>query len=412
MADSTDLSYWEKNSLREISEREKEMYRKVDSLVAIEDDEQNEESSSWLPFDFSPYLDFNRVSSVSLGMFMDFGYDFASFSGLGYYSLGQQKPYGNLSVKLNNIIGRLDLYGEVFSEVRSISSDDNYPMILNTLFTGFFHTDYYDYLQKDGYALGASYRLLGLGIKAEFENSRNWSLQKTTNRSIFTDKLWRDNPGIDEGDFNIASLQLSYGSFSEFGINSDFQYEFNLQGRYGELADGTQPFRSLEGSADIGLSLLETGYNPIYLHLMAEGGIGSGDLPLQEKFRMKNTYLIRTGIAGFYSAPIAVYGGSEYWTANAEINLTDIWWRFLGLPTYDNRGLDLIIAGSTGRFFSDDPRYYQQTGRHHYNEIGFGLSRIPTFLSNLVFLRFDARWGIGPLGAGEFGAGVFISLPF
>jgi len=127
---------------------------------------------------------------------------------------------------------------------------------------------------------------------------------------------------------------------------------------------------------------------------------------------MRSTYLINLNMGGFYSSPITAYGGTEYWTAHAEFNLTDIWWRFIGLPTYDNRGLELIIAGSTGRFFSDRRVYYFQTGKDYYSEIGFGLSRIPVFISNVIFLRFDARWGVGPLGSGEFGAGVFISLPF
>ena len=57
MADSSDIDYWEKNSLREISKREKEMYRMVDSLVAEEDTLSAKSGDDWLPFDYSPYLD-------------------------------------------------------------------------------------------------------------------------------------------------------------------------------------------------------------------------------------------------------------------------------------------------------------------------------------------------------------------
>ncbi len=413
LADSAGIGFWEKNSLREISEREKEMYIEIDSLVSIEDSTPQKSESGWLPVDISPYLNFNRVASISAGLDLDYKYDLFSINGLGYYSFGQQKPYGVLSLNFRNVLTRhLDVYASVFSDIRTVSNDDSYPMILNTAFAALFHTDYYDHFQKDGYNAGIRYRFNRFTIETEFENARHFSLDKSTNRSIFSNDLWRENPKIDDGDYRSISLGIKYGSYSPFAIGTDLQYKLQLDSKYGELSDGSNPFRWIQGSAEIEFSTFRTGYSPMKLHLKAEGGLGSKSLPLQEQFRMRNTYLINSGMGGFYSAPIAAYGGTEYWAAHAEYNLTDIWWRFLGLPTYDNRGLELILAASTGRYFSDRRVYYLQTKNDNYNEIGFGLSRIPIFISNVIFLRFDARWGIGPLGSGKFGAGIFVSLPF
>jgi hypothetical protein len=413
MADSTDISFWEKNSLREITEREKEMYTQVDSLVAMEDSSGTNYEDSWLPFDYYPWLDFNRVGSISAGLGLTVDFNDVTIDGLAYYSFGQQLPYGKAEMIYEDLLLRnLDISASVFSEIKSMSNDESYPMIVNTAFAALFHTDYYDYLQKDGYSLALRYWFSRFSIETEFENSRQFALKKTTDRSIFSDALWRDNPVIDEGDFNTIAMGLQYGFYSPLSVGSDMQYQLRLNGKYGQHSDGSNAFRWLQGSAELEFATFETGYSPMKLHLKVEGGLGSDDLPLQEQFRMRNTFLINNELGIFYSAPIAAYGGTEYWTAHIEYNLTDIWWRFLGLPTYDNRGLELILAGSTGRYLSTRRVYYFQTGDHYYHEIGFGLSRIPIFISNVIFLRFDARWGIGPLGSGEFGAGVFVSLPF
>jgi len=413
MADSTDISFWEKNSLREITDREKKMYVEVDSLVAMEDSSGTSTENSWLPFDYYPWLDFNRVASISAGLGLTYDIENITIDGLAYYSFGQQKPYGKAEIQYEDLMLRnLDVNASIFSDIRTISNDESYPMLINTAFAALFHTDYYDYLQKDGYSFGLSYRFSSFSFETKFENSRQFALEKTTNRSIFSDELWRENPIIDEGNFRTIGMGLKYGSYSPFSIGEDIQYEIQVNGKYGEHSDGSDAFRWLQGSAEIEFATFETGYIPMKLHLKIEGGLGSEALPLQEQFRMRNTYLINSGMGGFYSSPIAAYGGTEYWSGHIEYNLTDIWWRFLGLPTYDNRGLELILAGSTGRYFSDRRIYYFQTGDHYYHEIGFGLSRIPIFISNVIFLRFDARWGVGPLGSGEFGAGAFISFPF
>jgi hypothetical protein len=47
-----------------------------------------------------------------------------------------------------------------------------------------------------------------------------------------------------------------------------------------------------------------------------------------------------------------------------------------------------------------------------YMEAGLGLARIPTFISDFLMLRIDARWPVGPLmRSGSFGWIVSLSSP-
>ena len=127
---------------------------------------------------------------------------------------------------------------------------------------------------------------------------------------------------------------------------------------------------------------------------------------------MQSSMLFLGKPGNFLTSKPAVYGGREYYAGHALLNLTDIWWRFLGLPLYQGRGLNLILAGSYGKFFAKGDSFYLETGKQHYSEVGFGLTRIPTFLSNVLYLSFDARWGIGPVASGNFGWALSVSMSF
>ena len=92
-----------------------------------------------------------------------------------------------------------------------------------------------------------------------------------------------------------------------------------------------------------------------------------------------------------------------------EFNTTDLWWRAMGLPTYNGRGVELILAGGSTRFIQGHPTGYLGTGDLWYSEAGIALSRIPLFLTDLVSGRVDLRYGLGPLG--KFGANFTLVLP-
>jgi hypothetical protein len=127
---------------------------------------------------------------------------------------------------------------------------------------------------------------------------------------------------------------------------------------------------------------------------------------------MGSRLFIFNKMGNFFTAPIGYYGGDEYYSAQSLYNLSDLWWRWLGLPTYEGRGLDLTIGGTFGRFYNNTSSVYKSTGDDGYTEAGFGFSRIPTFFSNLIFWSFDLRFGIGPNAEGRTGGAVSVTLPF
>jgi hypothetical protein len=121
--------------------------------------------------------------------------------------------------------------------------------------------------------------------------------------------------------------------------------------------------------------------------------------------------------ANMMTVPINAFAGTEYASAIAEHSFSDIWWRAIGLPTFSNgRGVELVgrfAALSTtqratpvvaGSVFDSTPGVYM--------EAGFGVARIPSFVSDLLMLRFDAMWPVGPQAMrGSFGWTITASGP-
>jgi hypothetical protein len=119
----------------------------------------------------------------------------------------------------------------------------------------------------------------------------------------------------------------------------------------------------------------------------------------------------------FVSSPRTTFSSKAFQTYHARYNFTDIWWRALGLPLIDGRGFDLILAASTGQFYQNsDIKIWQTFGnidelKDGYSEVGVSLGRIPVLISNVVFLTFDTRWGIGKQAGGRFNWAISVSWP-
>ncbi|MFA6572221.1 MAG: DUF5686 family protein, partial [Bacteroidota bacterium] len=418
LADSTRSEFWDKNAMREISEREKEIYLKVDTLVIKDSLTKSGGLTStgkvW-DWDINPYFDFNRVGSVSLGATPELKYKFITLSATGKYSFGQRKPFGSVDLNLYiPLVGYYRLYSHfsVFSDIAISDRDMLYPPLVNTIGALLFHQDYYDYYKSEGWSADLRTRMYGFSPWANVEFSRQYSLSNRTNRSIFIKREFRANPPIVEGNYRIAKAGLSYGEANSFNLSRSIQFKANISALYGENTSAKSSFRSVEGLVHTIIPLIGTGYSPITLNALLEGGLGSRNLPVQEQYRMNTLLVVYADSRAFYSASTGLFGGTEYFAGHAKLNLTDIWWRWIGLPLYEGRGLDLILAASSAKFFNSSNAGYMKTTPDFYSEAGFGLTRIPTFFSNVIFLSFDARWGVGPISKDRFGWGLSISLPF
>lgn len=411
-ADSVKSEFWENNALSELSAKEREIYRRTDSLVALTTTDIEKAAFSW---GISPFLDFNRVISIMPRLNASARFGPFSTEGEAAYSFKQKKPFGNIGLEVNLFDGLLTVEGQVFSEVTTTTNDRGYGRLINSLTAALFHCDYSDYMRRDGWNINAAARLFGLTARGEFGISQQFSLKNVTDRSIFIERPFRHNPSIVEGSYSLLRGSITWGNpdpVISISSSPSSDLDARISGFSGTELRSEQTFNGVEGGIRLALTTIPTGYVPMFLRLSAYAGLGSDSLPIQYQFRMPTSSSFIGTPRGFYSAPVGEFGGTEYLELYAEHDFGDFFWRWVGLPTYEGRGLELMLTGAAGRFRQQSNVGYCPTGNQWYTELGFGVGKIPIFISNVIFLRLDARWGVGPLGKGKFGTVVGVSSPF
>ncbi|MCX7880574.1 MAG: DUF5686 and carboxypeptidase regulatory-like domain-containing protein [Ignavibacteria bacterium] len=414
-ADSTDLSFWEQNALSETSKEEQSIYLRIDSLAKVVKPivEQREKLDYGINFlDGSQY---NRVGGYVLGFtpyirFKPFRLDITPS-----YSFGRREFFYNARLEWEYST-QTKLIFNVFSDLGTITQDKNMPLALASALAYIFHWDYYDYCKKRGARLELrietqSGTSLFKGINLAFENSKYYSLDNRVDRSLFTKKSWRQNPNIAEGNFSVFSLNLTTGNlpkFSEINLTDEFQYSGEINAIIGTSINN-RSFALIQPKITLKIPTFFTGYRPMMLIARFEGGITTKFTPQQFIFRMPNAF----GLGNFYTATTGYFGGNKYLACHLQYNLADILWRLVGLPLYEGRGLELLLSSSHGRFWCwGENCIYRPTGKKLYSEIGFGFSRIPTFISNLVFLEIEVRYNISEHSENLWGGSLNLSLPF
>ncbi len=414
-ADNYDMEYWENNSLRKLTDTEKEIYEELGSSQ----DKAADTSTSCSDRDYftslAPYLDFNRVTSILPGIAIGVKFlkDFKieTFSG---YSFGQKEPVGSAKFTyniFNNSNFNSEIYAGAFSEYNTLTSDKSINRYVNLVFAALYHDDYYDYYKNDGWKTGLNVSYKKLKTNLDFRLDNHFSLNKSTNSSILSNKKWRENPEIIEGRFMRFGLNAFLGEINHFYPGSEFNYEVGINAGYGKQNTGNIDFISAEIYSDILIPTFNTGYAPMMLRIKGKAGYSTEDTPIQYQYRMPTRLSIISGFGSMTTAPFALYGGTEYYELHTEFNLTDIWWRAMRLPMFQGRGIDLILAASSSKYNSSNPYSYLPTDNNYYSEVGFGLSRIPVFVSNVAYLKANFRWGLGPIAGGEFGWSVSLALP-
>jgi len=393
LADSTSLSFWENNSLRDITPKEKLIYKKVDSLVKKSDSLKKEKSDFHYRI-LMPYLDFNRVSSVSLGLMPSFSIQHLSIYSTAAYSFGLKKPIGEIGISYKNFIDKMyfiNLSAETYSKVGTIGFDNSFPRIASTFVAGLFHWDYYDYYKKDGWKIKAHLFYRSINIDLSYEQNRNYTLRKTTDRAAFNTNQWRTNPQINNAQYNVIQTNVFMPISYWLDLTDKIIINANANYLNGENTTGKNNFNRFYSNLYLKIPTFNTGYSPMNLEIKLEYG-SSKNLPIIYQHKMKTNLLFIGLFGNFHTAPLSFYESSDYYAGHFNFHLTDIWWRWLGLPMYQKRGLDLIFTGSTGLF----PHYLNFAGnqKNYYTELGFGLNRIPTFISNIIYFGAGVHWGI------------------
>lgn len=413
-ADTLNNEFWQKNSLEELSDKEKSFYDKAEKEIKQKDTVQGNQSEFGKITDVGLRLDFNRISGVTTGLNILFKkYDFAHFEVSPAYSWALKKPLITVGAKVfMDSSHKTFFFVSGFSEMERVGHDRSISTVVNSIGAFVLGDDYYDWFKKDGWSAGAQSEYKGVKASLSFTESRQFTDTLKVKRSLFTGTEWRRNPPIDNGNYRVLEASIGYGDVNPFS-SGKWQFSAEIRGLFGLEVHRSTDFTRAEIKLQSMMPLISTGYTPMTLRLGVNAGIANGDVPFQYRFRLQNALKPIAPFGNMLSAETGKYGGTEFFHLQAEFNTTDLWWRVLDLPLYEGRGLDLIIAGGNALIAKNnaDSRY-KTTQTQHYSEIGFGLGRIPVFFSNVIFLRFDARWGIGPFASGRFGWGGGITLPF
>ncbi len=414
-ADSIKPEFWENKALIALNDQEKQIYAEVDSLMSKIKKDSVEESS--FSYSFSPYLNFNRVESASTGISPEINIMGIPISGKAFYSWGTRKFYGDFDITkqiriADNFYGGLSV--GAFSNIDRFSSDRSYSSLMNTISASLLHFDYYDYYSKSGFkaSLFAKYPDY-FDASITYENSRQSSLNTNTNKSIFTDKNWRINPCVISGDYKILFGKLKLGKMDDVNPTGDFDWELNINPFRGSSSSLSSNFQGVTADASINIPLFATGYKPIALILNGKGGISDNNLPAQYQFRMASSLAIYSKMDNILTAYPGEFGGMSYFEVLTELKLSDYLWREIGLPLFDERGLELSLFASFAKYYSNNnPIIYQATESKYYAEVGFGFFRIPLPKTNLIYWSFNTRFGVGELAKGRFKLCVGLELPF
>jgi hypothetical protein len=413
LVDSMRPEYWRDNTLSNLSPLEAGIYRAVDSTVAYEN------STFRVVPTLNPglYLDFNRAGGWSAGLSLEPKFGPLEMNMYGAYSFGLKEPLGEVEVNLYPFRDGstfIRLTGSAFSRLASTTDDRSYSRLINTMTAALFNKDYYDYYRQHGWNAGGTIGLGKVQLKGRVEFSRDFSLP-SIEQSFVVREIPRLNPLIVSGNYRAAHGAILFGDPSSI-INTDFsgspRFDAQLSALYGEEKGENIKFRAAEITGRVIIPTIATGYYPMHLRIGFQYGKGSKNLPLQFQFRLPTSSSVVARFGAFYSAPVATYGGTDIGALYADHNFTDIFWRWLGLPTFQGRGLELIVGAAVGATRNDNYYGYVRTARSIYAEMGLGIGKIPTFFSNILFFQLDARWGISSIARGNFGMALTLSSPF
>ncbi len=404
LADSANSEFWNNNSLREISQKEIEIYNRIDSLVKLDTNKSETEKDNNLGLSVLPYLNVNRVENVSLGLDLDFKFfDWIKLNNRGYYSFGQKKWFGSTTLAIPLKIAsyyNTELSLKVYSEPFTMAwNDKSFNKLENTISSLLTSSDYFDYLRLDGFDLKLKNKISFLNIDFFYTQRNNSYLENRSGLMLeLSDDItrWGENRFLPTGRWDLLKMDLGYTG-NPFGWDG-FEMSANYFISQGHLKNRGN-FWMYKADVNFTIPTFYTGYDNAELQIRAEIGRQTELTPFGISYRMKTRNLILSPFGNFKTAPIGVYGGNEFWEAHFEYNLTDLPWRAIGLPTYKGRGLDLLVGYSMGQFtqilkraaiFQD---YIQTDGVFQEAWVGFG--RIPTLVSDFAFWNIKFAYNTG-----------------
>ena len=424
-ADSTKPEFWDEHAFAELSDEEREAYRVADSLAQAAPPKKNTGderqgvgvfSIGPVGFNIVPVIDRSSITGMMYGAELSATYDPATLTfGGAFGQEGTQTGFVGLDVDLVRTRDfDLSVRGSVYSKLATVQATRSILKRFDFLnASNILYTDYSDFYRRDGFDVGIQADLGVVSVAVEGASSRHITMP-------LIETVERDVVLAQPGDYRTLEVSASIAepSFIDDIFGSGSPVFGSISALYGEEAGAGLAFGRAEVSIGTRIATIATGYYPMRLDLDLFGGVSLTDsLPRQYQFAMLRRFNILGTRTDMLSVPINGFGGTQYVRAHVEHNFTDLWWRALGLPTLgNNRGVDLIGVFGAAKVWQENApftpgRTYDATN-DVYMEAGFAVGRIPTFVSDLIFLRFDARWPVGVLAPrGSFGWALSLSSP-
>ena len=431
-ADSVKPEYWDKYAFAEQSEEERKIYARQDSIKKSDPDNDDDGprgplagsmlnigSIGGVAFGLDPYINRTGITGTLYGPALAVvAPRFRITASAGFGSAGTRVGRADLDVRLFRSQGYgISALGSVFSSVASIQDARNSQLAFTSIdVANLIYAEYSDFYRRDGVDLG-------LRLRAPWGTTTvGGSWARHFNVPLVED-LKRDRALAVPGNYRVFGVrsQLFEGRGgalgSLFSATKDNPVTGSIHGIYGTELTSNTSFWSIDASITGHIPTVRTGYSPMMLDLTLEAGLQPAETPQQYRFVTMRSFPVLGMTNMFATININRFAGTEYATLHAEHNFTDLWWRAIGLPALTfGRGVDLIGRFSAtnvvqrakplaaGQFFDSSNGYYM--------EAGFAVSRIPSYISDFIFLRVDARWPVGPRASqGSFGWILTLSSP-
>lgn len=424
-ADSAKSEFWDAHAFSTPSEEEQAIYKRADSIAPKRDTTGKViggppqvgviplPSIGPVGLGLTPVFDRTTITGVMYGGMLTAATSYATLNVLGAFG---QKDTRIGSVMLNvNVLQeasyQLSATASVFSNMSTLSMNSPLTNRFEAVdFGGLLFAQSRDFYRTDGYDIGArlSFSRFNVGV-------------------MYTDSRHINMPVIGEVDHTpVGARAGAYQSVHGLiGIGQPSIFDQLIGGGwplFGTIA-GTLVFEHSSGTTYpmgevyVGtvIPTFPTGYQPMELSIDVKAGMAHDSLPRQYQFAALRRYMVFGSAKNLATIPVGAYGGTEFVSIHAEHNFSDMWWRGIGLPAYHGRGIDLLALASTlnmvQRGRPEVPGSIYDSTNGWYTEVGFGLSRIPTFVSDLLFLRFDALWPVGRIAQqrGTFGWSITLS---
>lgn len=407
--DSAKPEFWDQHVFAEQSEEEKKVYREQDSITDAESKRPRDTSDAagrfslgGLGLTINPYFNRTPLTGAMFGGELGLATGPVAFKLLGAW--GQQGRLGGKASATWSIIDTmrttLQASASIFSEYRTLQEQRSVTKRFTTLnLTNLLYASYFDFYRTDGFDVGVHFaqRRFSASVLYTQSNVIPLSVLYPPDRAVLS---------ADPGSYSTVAATVGLGepSLIDNILGTGWPVHGSVTAMAGVEQRSQRTFTTVEGNIGAAIPTFPTGYTPMQLILDVRAGWASEQTPSQYRYYAMKRFPVFGTVSDLATIPVNGLIGNDYVSVHAEHNFSDMWWRLIGLPTFNKRGPDLIVEANAARYAS----------AQWYTEAGVALARIPTFISDFIYLRFDALWPVGPqaLQRGSFGWALTVSSPF